>query len=663
MHNHLLLKRLLDRREKWQNETIAKMQEQLKSHPAGKYLVADYNRSLVVVYGNTQIGKTSLILNIMGVLPEYQHEVYTVLRAGQDYGDSSTVTAIFYLISKNDSYGISYSEDSTDDNSSYTDEEMIQHLSEIRKGIESGTAKYRLLYIFIPRKYFSKDILDHDSFSILDLPGINSKNEKEREHVDDVIKQYMAMATAKIIVTKGDSIQDLESISVPDEIDWRLFPNRYFIVVTMAFSQGSVKKYFSTDKHKRNISFIENVEHAFAEIPEIVRSEKIEWYPIDIGESYRSLISDYKDDADEIANAQNYFLKKIRDAITTRRGNGLKNIIHDLTVFCRDYYRFKIEKTQERIKLLEEDIEYKNDRLKDIRGQKSILQSRINQYTPEKIKSFRNIENVSLDTISNSIEKKIQILSYNIAGTFPERFYDHDKVIIKQYISLVRSCVEEYNALENILGKQYFNELFPEGINISIEMTDKKNGKPGIIKVSGKPERLCTRLDNIVCEQILQLEHLLRPDGFQVLLKKTNRSVIISVLSEMCVVWKKVLNDIISADVSELISKNKQESEQYYLQKSYLDNAIAEESSLLSSLADCQKQLNHEKRELGRWRRRETEDYRLLQQYLKLANSEYQKSKSIIKNEMKEKPLSERIQYLLLLGMMERDFNSLVRSQ
>ena len=526
MHNHLLLKRLLDRREKWQNETVAKMQERLESHPTGRYLVADYNRSLVVVYGNTQIGKTSLILNIMGVLPEYQHEVYTVLRAGQDYGDSSTVTAIFYLISKTDSYGISDSKDSQDKNVSYTDIEMIQRLSEIREGIESGTAKYRLLYIFIPKKYFSKDILDYESFSILDLPGINSKNEHEREHVDDVVKQYMAMATAKIIVTKGDSIQDLESIRVPEGIDWRLFPNRYFIVVTMAFSQGSVKKYFSTDKSSRENSFIESVEHAFSEIPEIVQSDKIEWYPIDVGESFRSLILDYKEDAEEIINAQNYYLKKIRDAIIARKGNGLRNIINDLTIFSKDYYMFKIKKTQERIGALEEEINYKNARLKEVQAHRYIYLNKIAQYTPEKIDTFHNIENASLDEISGNINKNINVFIYNIAGAFPETFFDHDRVIIKLYIDLIENCVKEYKELEKILGNVGFNEKYPEGIYVSIKMNSRANGKPEKIIVTGMPERLCTRLDSIICEQILQLEHMLRPEGFQALFKKTDRSAI-----------------------------------------------------------------------------------------------------------------------------------------
>ena len=59
MQNYLISETLLGRREEWQNNTISEMQENLNSHPTGRYLVADYKKSLVVVYGNSQIGKTS----------------------------------------------------------------------------------------------------------------------------------------------------------------------------------------------------------------------------------------------------------------------------------------------------------------------------------------------------------------------------------------------------------------------------------------------------------------------------------------------------------------------------------------------------------------------------------------------------------------------------
>ena len=83
-----------------------------------------------------------------------------------------------------------------------------------------------------------------------------------------------SMATVKMIVTKGDAIQDLASIEVPEGIDWRAFPNKYFIVVTMAFSQGSVKNYFDSKKEARTKKFLDYVIDAYSEIPYIVQSDE-----------------------------------------------------------------------------------------------------------------------------------------------------------------------------------------------------------------------------------------------------------------------------------------------------------------------------------------------------------------------------------------------------
>ena len=363
MQSQLISEMLLDRREEWQNHTISEMQEKLNSHPAGRYYVADYKTSLVVVYGNSQIGKTSLILNMMGIIPKYQEDVYSVLRANQEYGESSTITAIIYLISPSDSYGMSFSTDENKEIIFFDAEQMIHNLSELRSNFEKGGDEERILYIFIPRKYFCEDVLENDSFSIMDLPGINSRNELEKDHVDSIVSKYMSMATVKMVVTKGDSIQDLSSIEVPEGIDWRAFPNKYFIVVTMAFSQANVKNYFCVNRKE---SFSEYVLKAYSEISEIVQSNELEWYPIDIGESYRNLLNSYPEDADEISETQKYFTEKIRKAIIRRKGNGLQNIINDLKSYSKDYYRVNLRILRENIRNLENDISSKKIQLTNV---------------------------------------------------------------------------------------------------------------------------------------------------------------------------------------------------------------------------------------------------------------------------------------------------------
>ena len=68
-------------------------------------LAGDFNRSshvTVAVYGATQVGKTTLILDLLGVTGEALDRASSVLRGDQRMGKSSTSCAIRYGRSKDD---------------------------------------------------------------------------------------------------------------------------------------------------------------------------------------------------------------------------------------------------------------------------------------------------------------------------------------------------------------------------------------------------------------------------------------------------------------------------------------------------------------------------------------------------------------------------------
>ena len=111
-----------------------------------------------------RIGKTSLILNMMGILPEFQRDVYTVLRANQEYGDSSTVTAIIYLVSSCDDYGISFSDEDQKEITFFDGESMIRRLSSLREDVENGVPEERILYIFVSSVLFFKKCIRESLF-------------------------------------------------------------------------------------------------------------------------------------------------------------------------------------------------------------------------------------------------------------------------------------------------------------------------------------------------------------------------------------------------------------------------------------------------------------------------------------------------------------------
>lgn len=643
MQNQVISETLLDRREEWQNATIIEMQEKLNSHPAGRYFVADYKKSLVVVYGNSQIGKTSLILKMMGVLPEYQKEVYAILRAKQEYGDSSTVTAIIYLISPSDLFGISYSGDEVNQKeiSFFDDKQMIQQLSFIRDNIEKGNREESILYIFIPRKYFCQDVIEKESFSIMDLPGINSSNDLEKKHVDSIVARYMSMATVKMIVTKGDSIQDLATLEVPERFDWRAFPNKFFIVVTMAFSQGSVKNYFELEKSKRKKCFVKHVLESYDEISEIIQSDEMEWYPIDVGESYRNLQESYPEDSNEIVEAQEFFAKQIREAIVKRRGNGLKNIVADLKSYSKDYYRVNIQKLEKKIDMLESDIEAKGKRLQKVIKDEKEYSNAISGYLSEEINKFRIMENIDLNPLWRNISDNIEEFVQGIANSYPIKILDHELTIMKKYLIMVEKTIRECNVIDKYIGTDIYRKVYPDGISL----------------------KSWEQIADILRRQEIQLTKLFKPKGIKFFWSKVNRTDVTSTILDMSEEWNIILQKNINIDVAKAVYGINAEKEKYFEIKQLLEYKKSEEAKLTLDIKLLSAGLFEEEEELKTWERKEKADSELLSTYQRVASREYGKCKQSIKNEMNGRPIGERLQYLMLLGLMEQDYNAITEEK
>lgn len=638
MQSQVISEMLLDKREEWQNNTISEMQEKLNSHPAGRYLVADYKKSLVVVYGNSQIGKTSLILNMMGIMTKYQKDVYSVLRANQEYGDSSTITAIIYLISPSDSYGMSFSSSRSKEIEFYDDDQMIYNLSKLRDNIENGGEEERILYIFIPRKYFYDEVLENESFSIMDLPGINSRNKLEKEHVDSVVSRYMSMATVKMIVTKGDSIQDLSSIEVPERIDWRAFPNRYFIVVTMAFSQGSVKNYFSVEKNNRKKTFSEYILEAYSEIPEIIQSKEMEWYPIDIGESYSNLLRTYQEDAEEISVTQKYFTEKIRKAIIRRKGNGLHNIIEDLKSYSKDYYRVNLNSLKSGIADRESKLQLKKAQLSKLEMDKEKYEGVIKEFSTEEINKFRSIEKFDLQFFWKKLSGEIESFVQLIAAIYPEKIKDHDLTILDSYIKFVEGTITSCNDLKEYIGEGFFEEMYPEGISLDLwdEMAD------------------------LITQQKLELTKMFRPSGVSYFFNKVSRTDVVTKLSAFSENWTRIIYRNINSDVAAAVGGVNAEKERYFQVSQLLEYKKNEKEKLILEIKLLESGLEEERTSLSNWEKKEKFDSELLSTYLHVAKREYEKSKTKLKAEMSESSMDERLQYLILLGLMEQDYNAIV---
>ena len=358
---HLILEK-----EKWQENTFNAIKSDLiaaKNNSFVRYENSKENH-LVMIYGKSQVGKTALILNMIGIKDEYSKKVYETLRAGVTRGNSSTSTAIIYSKSDTDQYGCSLSainELTTKDVSYYDEAGIIKRLKEIREDVESNRmASDKILFIYIPNQYFVDDSATNN-ISIMDMPGVESRNHKEDLHVRNLLTRYIPISSVCIIACHATDIQSLETTELPDQTDWKNMVHRCILVVTHSYSAGTIKCYFKTDTSKRERNFYDYVKEVYKnKIGKILgENPEREVYPIDVGDSFKTLCDEeIQDETDrkEIIDTRDRILSELRQSIINHKGERLKSAIEDLKAIAVHYGEEEIKEISENVKLYNEKI-------------------------------------------------------------------------------------------------------------------------------------------------------------------------------------------------------------------------------------------------------------------------------------------------------------------
>lgn len=173
----------------------------------------------VVVYGPTQVGKTTLILDLIGIKLGLQKELGELLRGEAKAGSSSTSCAIIYNQWEKEQFGLLFGDfESTTEQTPncYSKDDFRKAIAEINsinrdktesesRASQSGT----VLYFYIPRSYFDDDA--PDNLQIVDLPGFGERNPKMGKKVDQMISALSRHVAGAILVVKSENIVKLGS--------------------------------------------------------------------------------------------------------------------------------------------------------------------------------------------------------------------------------------------------------------------------------------------------------------------------------------------------------------------------------------------------------------------------------------------------------------------
>lgn len=252
-----------------------------------RYFSPQEKEASVVLFGKTQVGKTTLLLKLMGV----RDEVAKLLRGGQGRGKSATATAIRYSESPDDFWRL---KDDQDDEQILDDSSLEEKLRNLRQRVESGNFRSdRPVEIKIPLKYFDDQNNRLFRINILDLPGENARNEWEAAHVKRVAQKYVPIADLILLVGRGDDLSFLksDSLSIPEIEDWRYTPDRFRIITTYSTRADSFIDWLNTLTNPTKACFrrrlLEQIETHDYQLPDETNSNS--FFPLEYGDSWNAL--------------------------------------------------------------------------------------------------------------------------------------------------------------------------------------------------------------------------------------------------------------------------------------------------------------------------------------------------------------------------------------
>ena len=624
----MTLEKYLDDRETWQNNTIEEIKKKVIYKPKS-LKNSRVGEKLVAIYGPPQIGKTTLILCLIGIAPEFQKKVYNDIRAGVPRGNSSTSTAIIYHQIDADLYGVKYGE-SDGCIELCTDTELQEKIREVRMKVEVDSASKDILHIYIPQKYFSKKVINEAGLNIVDLPGDGSRNIKEKSHVDAMINKYMALATVNIIACKANEIQSLETLKLPINVDWKNLPHKYIVVITNSYGLGTIRKYFKTKRKSRKVDFYEFVSQSYkSDVKNIIGSlSRIESFPIDLGDSYEKVLNSCgldEYDQNSVIITRNRVLEEIRSSIHQRRGNSLKSTMLDLKAYTTDYAKQQCDDLQEQLKELsdEKDVLKKDNDKKDKRVSECNAKiTELESYYYKYITLCDYIVRINANPVREVITETI--MRYSKKGKIKDSDHTFTGEVREILIALIRDEFRDYSLSNDNVSHEALYEKINMNIDFEATIGDRLY-KGGLFSRSAKQSDFVDLMYDLIDAFIVQLK---------------------SEVIEQINLQKRAVKEI---------------SEDYLRYKQWKTESERNIANNTERMALIDKEIEIIKEKIESIEERREADKEIIDDYLRIADTEFVKYKNSLLEMLDSDTFSteEKVILLIYLCIIEKGFQSI----
>lgn len=672
-----MLKQIFRDREKWKQDTFNRIKSRLLSVKDNRFI--QYSQStathLVCVYGKTQVGKTTLILNMIGLKDDKcKMEVSEVLRGGVARGNSSTSTAIIYSQSDSDLYGVrteTLDGNITESTEYFTPDEMCRKLQSVRKKVEENSFSNKsILHIFIPKDLFSASV-STNKVSILDLPGVESSNFLEKAHVESLMNRYIPISSVCVIVSTANTIQSLEVEEMPNGVEWKHLPHKYLVVLTRSYSSGSIKCYFDKSREEREKGFLEHVQDCCRdEMSKILgNNNKTEIFPLEFGDSFeRLLLEELKNEEDrnEIRQTRDYVLSSLQESMIKNKGEQLLSIIKELRIIVEQSDEKKLST------LKEEKMEYEKDRDRKEKKLSGFDDQLNGNHYPGEFDLLREDEN------------KKQDLENEIAGLCDKRLKVEGMlktdvpVFSRRLIETIRQIVDEKGLSKNKGGEIYLfdkNEVVLETIssfllnqlNVSIVSTAKSLMQDCGLNVDLYDQSIAGSIYNSFVNQYANQLYP-HPKSLWDRLKQKLRSGC-TVYLDVALGYIARIEDIIHDEiVSSVISPCKKaidkSIEDLEVEIKKVNGEIIKKNNKIERLKkdidEINKKIEDNEFKVSIVVSQKEQDLQTLNTYMKYAEEAYIDQKRDIINKINTTiSPSEKLLYVLFLGVVEKDFETI----
>lgn len=472
------------------------------------YLESNDKNIFISVYGKPQVGKTSLILKIIGVKEEYYSELNNKLRGQRKLGNSSTATAFIYSKSS--------------DNNNYFNNEIVNlndleiEIKNIRDKIESGNwERYEPINLQFSNEYFELDSRNIN-LTVLDLPGSEELSVQSQNNYNfvQIIKkihnQYIPASNIVLLFSRAEHIvTDLGQLELPSGIEWEYYNDKFRIILTYSVSAQSVKKELqniSTLNKDTYLSIFRNEIQRIENKGNKILESNFKIYPLEYANSWNELlinnpqlvsktkniiddlICDLKNDIISNSTESAIFLNNMKLYKGLKEHISKKNDNYEKTL---ESLSKQLEKEQDEIKKLENQIKRNGSRI--IHYKKHLLN--IKEIQEFEFKNEHYITKTDLEEMKNHIETlKNELIIAN--EEFEKRINDkYDAALELDF----KESIYYYSYIEKNSG--LLKDNLWQGINrcFSSKKTIKAELKSKIKKIT---ESVALGINNLLLSEI-----------------------------------------------------------------------------------------------------------------------------------------------------------------